>query len=164
MSINSEQALLIIAWSRVWSPLVDEAPRAQAWEALELPDDYERHKADYWSTFHVGSPEPQVSLLLHCALHQEGTGVREDWLRVINYLELSWDDVHLPPDQLGAACEIYACAIEREEPMLIEELRSRYLLPWCEVAGESLSRSGSTLLSLVEKFRQDLQAITPQSH
>ena len=159
MSINSGQALLVIAWSRVWSPLVDEAQRAQAWEALELPDDYERHKADYWSTFHVGSPAPQVSLLLHCALNQEGTGVREDWLRVINYLELSWDDVHLPPDQLGAACEIYACAIEREEPMLIEELRSRYLLPWCEVACQSLVQSGSPLSPLVENFREDLYAI-----
>ena len=164
MSSNSEQALLVIAWSRLWSPLVEESLRAQAWEALELPDDYQHHKADYWSTFHVGSPEPQVSLLLHCALHQEGSGVREDWLRVISYLELSWDDVHLPPDQLGAACETYACAIDREEPMLIDELRSRYLLPWCQAAAESLNQSGSILLPLVEKFQQDLQAITPPSH
>ena len=164
MSADSEQALLIIAWSRVWSPLVDEEQRAQAWEALELPEDYERHKADYWSTFHVGAPQPQVSLLLHSALQQEGTGVREDWLRVISYLELSWDDIHLPPDQLGAACEIYACAIERSESVLIDELRSRYLLPWCQVAGDSLAKSGSVLLPLVEKFQQDLQAITPQSH
>jgi hypothetical protein len=104
--MSSEQALAMIAWSRVWSPLVDEAARAQAWEALELPDDYERHKANYWSVFHAGTPQPQVPLLLHAALGQEGSGVREDWLRVINYLELSWDDVHLPPDQLGAACEV----------------------------------------------------------
>ena len=164
MSGDSEQALLIIAWSRVWSPLVDEAQRAQAWEALELPNDYERHKAQYWSTFHVGAPEPQVSLLLHCALGQEGSGVREDWLRVINYLGLSWDDVHLPPDQLGAACETYACAIDRSEPVLIEELRNRYLLPWCQVAEERLTDSGSVLLPLVEKFQQDLQAITAQTH
>jgi hypothetical protein len=157
--VSSEQALVMIAWSRVWSPLGDEATRAQAWEALKLPDDYERHKANYWSVFHAGTPQPQVPLLIHAALGQEGPGVREDWLRVIDYLELSWDDVHLPPDQLGAACEIYACAIDRSEPVLIEELRKRYLLPWCEAAQESLAETRSELLPLVEKFRQDLQAV-----
>jgi TorA maturation chaperone TorD len=156
---GSEQALLIIAWSRIWSPLVNEDMRASAWQALDLPDDYENHKAEYWTTFHVGAPEPQVPLVLHAALHLEGSGVREDWLRTISYLELSWDDVHLPPDQLGAACEIYACAIERKESVLVEELRSRYLLPWCEVAGQSLFRSKSHLLPLVKNFAEDLAAI-----
>jgi len=159
-TIKSEQALLMIAWSRIWSPVVNDEMRASAWQALDLPDDYASHKAEYWTVFHVGAPQPQVPLILHAALQREGSGVREDWLRVINHLDLSWDDVHLPPDQLGAACEIYACAIEREEPVLIEELRSRYLLPWCEVARQSLMQSNSPLLPLVENFREDLYAIS----
>ena len=160
-TITSEQALLMIAWSRIWSPLVDDESRATAWQALDLPDDYDSHKTEYWTTFHVGAPEPPVPLILHAALHREGSGVREDWLRVISYLELSWDNVHLPPDQLGAACEIYACAIERGESVLIAELRNRYLLPWCQVAGQSLGQSNSPLLSLVESFAGDLAAINP---
>jgi TorA maturation chaperone TorD len=159
-TIKSEQALLMIAWSRIWSPVVNDEMRASAWQALDLPDDYASHKAEYWTVFHVGVPQPQVPLILHAALQREGSGVREDWLRVINHLALSWDDVHLPPDQLGAACEIYACAIEREEPVLVEELRSRYLLPWCEVARRSLVQSNSSLLPLVENFREDLYAIS----
>ncbi len=162
--MGSEQAPLIIAWSRIWSPLMDEELRAQAWEALELPDDYQSHKTEYWTVFHAGSPEPEVPLLIHSALRRDGSGVREDWLRVISHLELSWDEKYLPPDQLGAACEIYACAIDRGEPVLIEELRSRYLLPWCAVARESLAASGSALLPLVQKFEQDLQAIELPVH
>jgi len=160
-TVTSEQALMMIAWSRIWSPLVDDEMRAWAWQALDLPDDYPCHKAEYWTTFHVGAPEPQVPLILHAALHREGSGVREDWLRVISYLGLSWDEVHLPPDQLGAACEIYACAIQQDESVLIEELRNRYLLPWCEVAGRSLAQSISPLLPLVVSFSGDLIAISP---
>ena len=149
----------MIAWSRIWSPVVHDGLRSEAWQALDLPGSYEIHKSIYWTTFHVGAPQPEVPLLLHAALNLEGAGVREDWLRVISYLGLSWDDVHLPPDQLGAACEIYACAIERQEKVLIEELRSRYLSPWCEVAGQSLAQSESALLPLVESFRRDLAVI-----
>lgn len=159
-TINSEQALVMIAWSRIWSPVVDDKLRSAAWQALELLDDYESHKADYWTTFHVGAPQPEVPLILHAALHQEGAGVREDWLRVISYLGLSWDDVHLPPDQLGAACEIYACAIEQREQILVEELHYRYLAPWCEMAGQNLTQSESPLLSLVESFSRDLNTIS----
>jgi hypothetical protein len=156
MTENSEQALLMIAWSKVWSPLVDDELRADTWRALELPGDYESNKVDYWSTFHAGSPEPPLPLVLHAALGREGNKVREDWLRVMNYLGLTFDEARLPPDQLGAACEVYACAIEEEERVLVEELRSRYLLPWCELARARLSESRSGLLPLVEKFAQDL--------
>ncbi len=149
----------MILWSRIWSPLVDEELRTSAWQALDLPDHYETHKADYWSTFHAGMPEPPVPLVLHSALRQEGSGVREAWLRVINHLGLGWNDVHLPPDQLGAACEVYACVIERSEPVLIDELRDRYLQPWCDVAEQMLTESHSKLLPLVQSFSQDLKAI-----
>ncbi|MBT4521876.1 MAG: hypothetical protein HOC23_17900 [Halieaceae bacterium] len=156
MTASSESALQMIAWSRIWSPLVDEEMRADTWQALALPDDYDTHKTDYWTCFHAGAPQPMVPLLLHAILHREGGGVREDWLRVISYLGLSWDGVHLPPDQLGAACEIYACAIDQAEPVLVEELRSRYLLPWCDIAADTLSKNQSALLVLVDTFRQDL--------
>ena len=149
----------MVAWSRIWSPVVDDRLRSEAWQALELPGDYETLKSIYWTTFHVGAPQPEVPLVMHAALGQEGAGVREDWLRVISYLGLSWDDVHLPPDQLGAACEIYACAIERQERVLIEELRHRYLLPWCDIAAQSLAQSEPVLLQLAESFRTDLAAI-----
>ena len=154
-----EKALLMIAWSRIWSPLVDDSLRSEAWQALDLPANYQSKKADYWTTFHVGAPQPEVPLILHAALNREGSGVREDWLRVISYLGLSWDEVHLPPDQLGAACEIYACAIEQGEQMLIEELRDRYLSPWCDMAAHSLTRAESSLLPLVQRFSTDLKAI-----
>lgn len=160
MSASSEQALVILAWSRLWSPVVEESDRAAVWKALDLPGEYDDSKAEYWSTFHAGVPEPPQSLILHAALRQEGSAVREDWLRVLNYLELDWAATHLPPDQLGAACEIYACAIEREEPVLVEELRQRYLLPWCDAAEQKLRQEESKLVPVVESFRRDLLAIS----
>ena len=160
MNIESqEQALLMVTWSRIWSPVVDDTLRSEAWQTLRLPGDYETHKSNYWTIFHVGAPQPQIPLILHAALSLEGAGVREDWLRVISHLGLSWNDVHLPPDQLGAVCEIYACAIEQQEQMLIVELRDRYLLPWCDVAAQSLAQSESELLPMVESFKRDLTAI-----
>ncbi|MBE9539391.1 MAG: hypothetical protein IMF06_09935, partial [Proteobacteria bacterium] len=43
--------------------------------------------------------------------------------------------------------------------VLIEELRHRYLLPWCDIAAQSLAQSESVLLPLAESFRRDLAAI-----
>ncbi len=80
-------------------------------------------------------------------------------MRVMSYLKLSFDEFHLPPDQLGAACEIYACAIESQEPMLIEELRQRYLLPWCRFAQNRLAREDSPLGFLPQQFEADLLAV-----
>ncbi len=151
-------AMHFIAWSRVFSPVVPKELRAEAWEALGLPGPFERVEGEYWSLFHIGMPGPPIPLLLHSALNMDGQGAREDWLRVIHHLELSWDDVHLPPDQLGAACEVYACAIEREEPVLITELRQRYLLPWCAMAKAKLAETEHELLALVERFEADLLA------
>jgi len=151
-------ALPLIAWSRIFSPVVPEALQVEAWEILGLPGSFESHKAELWSTFHVGTPQPRVPLLLHAALGREGAAVREDWMRVIHYLELAWDEVHLPPDQLGVACEVYACALQSREPVLIEALRERYLLPWCAFAREELALQGASLGFLPERFEADLRA------
>ncbi len=160
MIANSTAAALpFIAWSRIWSPVAPEPLRREAWEALALPARFNEVGPDFWSTFHVGSPAPKVPLLLHAALQQEGARTREDWMRAMSYLELRFDELHLPPDQLGAACEVYACAIESEEPVLIEELRRRYLLPWCRFARERLAQEESPLAFLPEQFEADLLAV-----
>jgi len=158
MTEAPESALAIGAWSHVWSSAVSVDLRRAAWEALELPESFEDCKQEYWNVFQVGSEGPRISLLLHHALGRPGSSVREDWLRVMNHLGLQWNEVHLPPDQLGAACEVYACAIARNEPVLIDELRARYLLPWCEVARGILAADGSRLTFLPEHFEQDLRA------
>jgi len=157
MSEAPEAALAMGAWSHVWSSAVGVDLRGAAWEALELPERFEDCKQEYWNTFQVGSDGPRISLLLHHALGRPGSSVREDWLRVMNHLGLQWNDIRLPPDQLGAACEVYACAIARDEPVLIEELRARYLLPWCEVARGNLEKDGSRLVFLPEYFERDLR-------
>ncbi|MFQ5515858.1 MAG: hypothetical protein ACE5FG_15730 [Myxococcota bacterium] len=152
-------ALSCIAWSRIWSPVVPDELRQDAWQALDLPDSIERHDTEFWSTFQLGSPAPRVPLLLHAALRREGAVVRDDWMRVAHHLGLCWDGVRLPPDQLGAACEIFACAAEREESVLIEELRCRYLLPWCAFAKARLDDSPSRLQFLPEHFEASLLAL-----
>ena len=157
MTEAPEAALAMGAWSHVWSSAVSTDLRRAAWEALELPESFEDCKQEYWNVFQVGSDGPRISLLLHHALGRPGSSVREDWLRVMSHLGLQWNDVHLPPDQLGAACEVYACAIARNEPVLIEELRARYLLPWCEVARGILQKDGSRLTFLPEYFERDLR-------
>ena len=155
---STAAALPFIAWSRIWSPVAPEPLRREAWQALALPGCFDELGPDFWSTFHVGSPNPKVPLLLHAALGLEGARAREEWMRAMSYLELRFDAVHLPPDQLGAACEVYACAVESEEPVLIEELRRRYLLPWCRFAGERLAREESRLAFLPQRFESDLLA------
>ena len=156
---STRAALPLVAWSRIWSPVVPDELRDDAWSALALPGAYAAVSAEFWGTFQVGSPLPKVPLALHAALRREGGAVREDWMRVAGLLALEWNDVTLPPDQLGAACEIYAVAVEREEPVLIEELRRRYLLPWCEFAKARLAQDGSDLGFLPERFEADLLAI-----
>ena len=157
MSENSiDSALPFIAWSRVWSSVVPEEMQAEAWQALGLPDDFTTYKTDYWTLFHTGMPAPKVPLLLHAALNMEGNSVREDWLRVLSHLELEWEDLHMPPDQLGIACEIYACVIDRQEDFLIEELRTKYLRPWCDFALARLEHEESPLTFIVQHFAANL--------
>jgi TorA maturation chaperone TorD len=154
-----ESALCMLAWSRIWSPLVSDELREEAWAALDLPGAYAELHSEYWSLFHVGSPMPQVSTLLHAALGREGGSVREDWMRVAQHLGLRWNDARLAPDQLGVACEVFACAIEREEPVLIGELRRRYLIPWCEAATPKLDQAPAGLACLPVRFDSDLRNI-----
>jgi TorA maturation chaperone TorD len=152
-----DAALRMLAWSRVWSPLVSDALRAEAWSVLDLPGAFSEVRSDYWSLFHVGSPVPRVSTLLHSALGREGAPVREDWMRAAHHLGLRWNEARLAPDQLGVACEVYACAIENDESVLITELRRRYLLPWCEAAAAALEGAPAALASLPSRLDSDLR-------
>ncbi|MBW2287139.1 MAG: hypothetical protein JRG90_04865 [Deltaproteobacteria bacterium] len=158
-SATHESALCMLAWSRIWSPLVSDELREEAWAALDLPGAFSELCSEYWSLFHVGAPMPQISTLLHAALGREGGSVREDWMRVAQHLGLRWNDARLAPDQLGVACEVYACAIEREEPVLIGELRRRYLIPWCESAVTKLEHAPAGLTCLPVRFGADLRDV-----
>lgn len=135
-----EAALPFVAWSRVWSSLAPMAWREEAWQALDLPGRFADCESEFLATFVVGVPAPEVPLLLHAALGRDGGAVREDWMRVIAHLGLRFGERTLPPDHLGAACEVLACAIEREETVLVHELVKRYLEPWCQVAADRLAR------------------------
>jgi TorA maturation chaperone TorD len=160
MTVESVQAALpLLAWSRIFSPMAPEELRCEAWKALELPEDFEKCRAQFWTTFLVGNPMPLVSLLLHSELNLEGDPTRAAFIHVMTHLGLEWDDMHVPPDQLGAACEIYACAIEQEEAVLIRELRERYFLPWCAKAKSQLMLNDSSLCFIPEQFAEDLNAV-----
>jgi len=77
-------------------------------------------------------------------------------MRVIHHLGLRWNDKALPPDHLGAACDVLTCATLREEHVLIGELRRRYLEPWCAFASERLAGKDSAIARLPEMFAADL--------
>jgi hypothetical protein len=151
-----EAALPFVAWSRVFSPLAPEAWREEAWQALSLPGRFADCESAFLSAFVVGLPAPDVPLLLHAALGRDGGVVREDWMRVIHHLGLRWSGKSLPPDHLGAACDVLACATLREESVLIDELRKRYLEPWCAVASERLAGKDHAIAILPEMFAADL--------
>jgi hypothetical protein len=152
MEAASEAALPFVAWSRVWSPLAPEAWREEAWQALSLPGRFADHESAFLSAFVVGLPAPDVPLLLHAALGREGGAVREDWMRVIHHLGLRWNAKALPPDHLGAACDVLSCAIRHDEQLLIGELRERYLDPWCAIASERLSGADQAIAGLPGAF------------
>ena len=79
-------------------------------------------------------------------------------MRVIQHLELRWNEQSLPPDHVGVACDVVARAIACEEWVLIRELRKRYLEPWCAVASERLAGKHDTIVRLPEAFAADLRA------
>ena len=79
-------------------------------------------------------------------------------MRVIGHLGLDWDGPRLPPDHLGAACEVLACAIGREEKVLVDELCERYLLPWCDAARSRLVDEDRVVGRLPEHFEADLRS------
>lgn len=159
MRTSAEAALPFVAWARVFSPLASEAERDEAWRALDLPGGWSACESEFVGTFWFGLPGPPVPLLLHAALSREGGAVREDWMRVIGHLDLRWTDHVLPPDHLGADCEVLARAIEREETVLIRELVKRYLEPWCAVARARLAGRTDAVAQLPEYFARDLAAL-----
>jgi hypothetical protein len=154
-----EAVLPFVAWSRVWSPLAPEAWREEAWQALSLPGRFADCESAFISAFVVGLPAPDVPLLLHATLGRDGGVVREDWMRVINHLGLRSKGKSLPPDHLGAACDVLAYAILCEESVLSGELRKRYLEPWCAAASERLAGKDHAIASLSEVFAADLAAV-----
>ena len=154
----NEHALTMLAWGRIWSPMVSEELQREAWQALDLPNSFDQMNVALVSCFHVGQPSPPVPLLLHAALNQDGGAVREAWMRVMEHLHLVWNDVLLPPDHLGLACELFAIAIEKQEEVLVKELAERFFIPWCALACETLERDVE-LYSLLQCFEEDLAGV-----
>ena len=94
---STDSALRIVAWSRIWSPVVPDDLREDAWSALDLPERFATIGSSFWSTFQVGAGAPAVPLLLHAALGREAAAVREDWMRASHHLGLRWGEVpHAP--------------------------------------------------------------------
>lgn len=150
------EALPLLLWARIWSQLVPDEERAEAWEILDLPSSFTAQQEAYWNAFHIGVPAPPVSLLFHGALGLDGANVREDLMRVSNYLGLQMTGNRLPPDHLASACEVFAMAIDRGEPVLAEELARRYFLPWCAFASNKLAQDFPSLRPLSLQFGKDV--------
>jgi len=153
------RALPFVGWARIWSPLASRELRDEAWDALGLPGRFADLEPAYWAAFHVGSPRPSVPLLLHAALGLEGGHAREEWMRVLHFLGLRWQEQALPPDHLAPSCEALAAAIDREDDVLVAELCRRYLLPWCAAARTGLGVAHAALGALTERFESDLRAL-----
>jgi TorA maturation chaperone TorD len=154
-----ESALRFVGWARVWSPVAPRQLRIEAWEALGLPSAFAEVESDYWAAFHLGSPAPPVSLLLHTALGMEGGHAREEWMRVLQFLGLRWQDAALAPDHLAPGCEALAAAIDRDDDVMVSEVCRRYLLPWCERARERLGAGPEAMLALAQCFEADLRSL-----
>jgi|ThiBioDrversion2_2_1062182.scaffolds.fasta_scaffold35925_2 hypothetical protein len=152
------EALVLFAWSRIWSPVVPPDWYREAWAALGLPDDEEFRDTGFCSTFHTGFPAPRVPLLLHAALNQPGDTVRMDWMRVMSHLGIAPGEHMLPPDHLAIDCEIFASAVARSEDVIVRELSERYLSPWCDTAIRRLSDADPRLGGIVEQFRAAIGA------
>lgn len=154
----SQTALVFVAWARVWSPLVDDALRREAWEQLELPGDFDEANRDFMRAFHVAVPQPAVPLLMHAALQQDGGAVREDVVRVMEFLDVEYQDQgRLPPDHLACLCELFALAIDAGEPVLVQGLRERYLAPWAAMARQVLA-DHPQLSGVIAQFAEDFAA------
>ena len=153
----ADPASVLAAWARIWSPVVPAPLQREAWEALSLPEDFEPSAPAMTECFHSGLPAPRVPLLLHAALGQDGAASRDTWVRIMEHLALEWQEVTLPPDHLAVACEALACAHARREEVLISEVPTRFLLPWCELACSRLSET--PLAFLPERFAGDLRSI-----
>jgi hypothetical protein len=132
---------------------------ADAWNILELPGNWSEQESEFISTFHQGVPAPQISLLLHHTLNIPGDRAREDWMRAMSWLKLEWTEARLPPDHLAIACEVLLVANDKSETLLVEELKNRYLLPWCNLASNLLASGQSPLNGVPEQFRSGIENI-----
>jgi hypothetical protein len=146
-------ALVAIAWSRVWSPVVPPPLFVAAWRALDLPEDHAMRDTLFFSTFHAGFPSPQVPLLLHVALNRPGDSARMDFLRAMSHLGIKAGNHMLPPDHLAVACEVAASALAADEPVIVDQIRERYLRPWCDVTVSRLAAEDPGLLGIVLDFQ-----------
>lgn len=152
------QTLNFLAWSALWSTLTEDDLRAAAWEALELPGDFEAVRINYWNTFQVGIPQPPIPALIHALMNIDGAGAREDFMRAADHLGLSWGHARLSPDQLGPACEIFAMAIEQEEPVIIDHLGKTYFFPWLDLAQDQFNTTANPELArMLDLFREHLE-------
>jgi len=159
-SDEQRAALPFLAWARIWSPLTSREWREESWAALGLPSPFDRFETEFWSVFQAGVPAPRIPLLLHVALARDGGQVREEWMRVMQLLELEGGENRLPPDHLAVACEIFAAALEAGDGLLASELSSRYLLPWCSAADRLLADDETALAVLPASFAAQLAAST----
>ncbi len=153
---SNQDALLFIAWSRAWSPLIEAQLRRESVDLLTqgLPADWENH---YWSTFHFANPQAPIPLLLHAALNLNGNQLREEFTRVAYHLQMSVSDHPLPPDHIAGVCELMAKAIEADEQLILRKLSQHYLLPWCDFARQQMKSSHlENLVILVHQFGDDL--------
>lgn len=153
-----DDTLRMLAWARLWSPLSDETTLSATWEALALPGSYAAARIEYWNTFHAGVPQPPVPLQLHALADSDGSTLRESLLRVAEHLEVETSGQRLPPDHLTLACELYALAIEREEPVLVAELMRRCIAPWAEAAQRTVQRGNASITALLEAFLDDARS------
>jgi hypothetical protein len=153
VSSSSFDALVAIAWSRVWSSVVPPPLFVAAWQALDLPQDPAVRDTQFFSTFHTGFPSPQIPLLLHVALNRPGDSVRMDFLRAMSHLNVKAGDHMLPPDHLAVACEIMASALAADEPVIVQAICERYLSPWCDASIDRLAAGNRDLLEIVLDFQ-----------
>lgn len=130
----AENALDLLLWSRFFSPMLDDCARAEVFSALGLGD-YGALAHDYWGTFHLGSPQSILSVIMHAELQLDGGDMREALVRVMEHLQLDWAAAPLPPDHLAVVLELLAVALQQEEPVLQHGLITRWLLPWANQAG-----------------------------
>lgn len=155
----AQEALPFLLWSRIWSQLVSDEERSEAWEILDLPSTFAAQETAYWNAFHAGLPAAPVALLFHAALNMDGANAREDWMRVSTYLGLKMTDHRLPPDHLAGACEVFAMLIDRSEHLLATELSNRYFQPWCAYAEGKLTNACPSLMALPQHLHIDLQSV-----
>ncbi len=147
----------LLLWGRLWSPVVPVKEVCESWRALGLPGNPEALQAEFLSSFHYGTPLPTVSLLLHHTLNLSGDHTREEWMRVLAWLDLEFGEIRLPPDHLAIACEALAVALQRGERVVCEELGNRYLRPWAGEAVRRLEAAGSNLTELPRRFAETLR-------